>query len=184
MAILGCKLFFDKYKGPLCDGKYCTCFPPPSHRERVWVLADFSFTLNRFLSVKIVLQGHGKYDPDWCFVHGRFVPTDVLSAGRYVRRTFCPHGCFVRQTFCRYGCFVPTDVLSLRTFCPRTFCLWTFCLRTFCLGRAPKKNPPIYLYVEIFSQWNFQELKIDQSESVKPRLKHCLFMCDTWTVQS
>ncbi len=43
---------FDNYKGPLCVFKYCTCFPPPSHRERVWVLADFSFTLNRFLSVK------------------------------------------------------------------------------------------------------------------------------------
>jgi hypothetical protein len=43
---------FDKYIKNLFV-KYCRyMFPPPSHRERVWALADFSFTLNRFLSVK------------------------------------------------------------------------------------------------------------------------------------
>ncbi len=140
MVILGCKLFFDNYKGPLCVVKYCTCFPPPSHREREWVLADFSFTFNRFLLVKIASQGPEKRWPRRTFCprtfcpHGRFVLTDVLSAGRFVWRTFCPHGRFVRRTFCRYGRFVLTDVLSPRMFCPRTFCLRTFCLRTFCLG--------------------------------------------------
>jgi hypothetical protein len=85
----------------------------------VGVLADFSFTLNRFLSVKnFAKQGPGKYDPDGRFVHGRFVPhgrfvlTDVLSTGRFVQRTFCPHGRFVRRTFCCYG------RLSPQTFCP------------------------------------------------------------------
>jgi hypothetical protein len=89
--------------------------PPPSYRERVWVLADFSsFTLNRFLSVKnFASQGPGKYDPD-----GRFFPTDVLSS-----RTFCPpdvlsNGPFVPTDLLSDGRFVATDILSPRTFCP------------------------------------------------------------------
>ncbi len=101
--------------------KYCTCLPPT---ERVWVLADFSFTLNRFLSMKILpskaLVNMTQMDvlstdilSPWMFCpHGCFVPADVLSAGRFVRQTFYPTDVLSPWTFC------PTDVLSLRMFCP------------------------------------------------------------------
>ncbi len=117
---------------------------PPT--ERVWVLADFPFTLNIFLSVKhFASQGPGKYDPD----------------ERFVRRTFCPHGRFVRRTFCRYGSFVPTDVLSPRMLCPRTFCLRMFCLQTFCLGTA--KNVTLTVFVSLPQSLRDSEAKAKNS---------------------
>jgi hypothetical protein len=107
---------FDKYIKNLCVVKYCTCFPPPTlpQRESVGVLADFSsFTLNRFLSVKIL--------PSKDLIN--MTQTDVLSTDVLSPRTFCPHRRFVRRTFCPTDLlsprtFCPTDVLSLRTFCP------------------------------------------------------------------
>ncbi len=130
----------DKYKEP----------QKTETKERVCVQADFSFTLNRFLLVKNTAQ-QGLANMTQTDVLSTdvlssrtFCPPDILSNGYFVQRTFCPHGRFVRLTFCRYGRFVPTDVLSLRTFCPRTFCLRTFCLRTFCLGT----NPPTWMWAK------------------------------------
>jgi hypothetical protein len=83
-------------------------------------LADFSFTLNIFLSVKnFASQGPGKYDPD-----GRFVPTDVLSSVMFCPpdllspRTFCPTDVLSLRKFCPYGRFVLTDVLSTDVLSP------------------------------------------------------------------
>ncbi len=71
--------------------------------ERVWVLADFSFTLNRFLSVKIL--------PTKALV--KMTQTDVLSP-----RTFCPTDVLSLWMFCPHRRFVPTDVLSTDVLSP------------------------------------------------------------------
>ncbi len=82
----------DKYKEP----------QKTETKQRVCVQQNFSFTLNRFLSVRnFAQQSPGKDDPDGRFVHGRFVPTDVLSS-----RTFC------LPDVLSDGRFLSTDVLS------------------------------------------------------------------------
>jgi hypothetical protein len=114
-------------------------FSPAAPTERGYVLADFSFPLNRFHSKKIL--------PGKALVN--MTQTDVLSTDVFFPRMFCPHGCFVltdvlsagrlvRRSFCPSGRFVPTDVLF-----PRTFFHGRFVSGRFVSGRfvwAPDKR--------------------------------------------
>jgi hypothetical protein len=79
----------------------------------MYVLLDFSFTLNRFLSKKYCLLNITK--------------TDVLSTDILSPQMFCPHGCFVRRMlchrmFCPYGRFVPRTLCPSGRFVPTDVC--------------------------------------------------------------